>query len=64
MKTTIINNDGYRYLVEINEIDYPKGHMHLKFSTEWDGARRDGSEQKQFELFLSKQQLANFKDLL
>jgi hypothetical protein len=64
MKSTIINNDGYRYLVEVREIDRPKGYIHVKFSTEWDGARRDGSEQKQFEIFLSAQQLANLKDLL
>jgi len=64
MKSTIIDNDGYRYLVEINEINHPKSYTHLKFSTEWDGARRDGNEQKQFEMFLSPIQLANLKDLL
>jgi hypothetical protein len=64
MKTTIIDNDGYRYLVEIKKIDYPKGYRHLKFSTEWDGARRDGSEQKKFEMFLTEEQLSNLKDLL
>jgi len=64
MKSTIVDNNGYRYLVEIKEIEYPKGYKHVKFSTEWDDARRDGSEQKKFELFLSPTQLANLKDLL
>lgn len=64
MKSTILDNDGYRYLVEINEIDRPNGYTHIKFSTEWDGARRDGSEQTKFEIFLTEQQRANLKDLL
>jgi len=64
MKTAIIDNNGYRYLVETSTIDHPQGYTHIKFTTEWDSARRDGSEQKQFELFLSPMQLANLKDLL
>ena len=64
MKSTIIDNDGYRYLVEVKEIDHPNGYTHVKFSTERDGATRDGSEQKKFELFLTEQQRANLKDLL
>jgi hypothetical protein len=64
MKTIISNNDGFKYLVEVNKISNPAGYTHLKFSTEWDGARRDGSEQKKFEIFLTGQQLANLKDLL
>jgi hypothetical protein len=63
MKTTIIENDGYRYLVEVGDIKNPRGYTHIKFITEWDDARQDG-EQKQFELFLTEQQRANLKDLL
>jgi hypothetical protein len=64
MKTVISNNNGFKYLVEVKEIEYPKGNTHLKFTTEWDGARRDGSEQKKFEIFLTEQQRANLKDIL
>ncbi len=64
MKATISDNDGFKYLVEVKEVDYPKGYTHVKFSTQWDGATRDSSEQKKFELFLTEQQRANLKDLL
>lgn len=64
MKTVISNNDGFKYLVEVSNISTPDGYTHLKFSTEWDGARRNGSEQKKFEIFLTGQQLANLKDML
>jgi hypothetical protein len=64
MKTIISNNDGFKYLVEVKEVDSPKGYTKLCFTTEWDHARRDGSEQKKFEIFLTSQQRANLKDLL
>ena len=64
MKTIISNNDGFKYIVEIDKMSFPEGYTKLAFSTEWDHARRDGSEQKQFEIFLTEQQLANLKDLL
>ena len=64
MKTIISNNDGFKYIVEIKEVEKPQGYTKLTFSTEWDHARRDGSEQKQFEVFLTAQQRANLKDLL
>jgi len=64
MKAVISNNEGYKYLVEVKELDHPNGYTHVKFSTEWDSARRNGSEQIKFELFLTEQQRANLKDLL
>jgi hypothetical protein len=64
MKTVISSNEGYKYLVEAKKVSYPDGYTHLKFLTEWDGARKDGSEQTRFEIFLTDQQLANLKDIL
>jgi hypothetical protein len=64
MKATISENNGFRHIVELTPMTYPAGHTQLKFTTEWDHARRDGSEQVQFEIFLSQQELANFKDML
>jgi hypothetical protein len=64
MKTIISENDGFKTLVEIKSVIHPAGYSELKFSTEWDGARRDGSEQIQYRLLLSPLQLKNLKDLL
>ena len=64
MKTTISDNDGFRTILEIRDISRPVGYKQIRFLTEWDHARRDGSAQTQFELILSPAQLANLKDLL
>jgi hypothetical protein len=64
MKTVINNNDGFRTILEIKDVQRPTGYKQIRFLTEWDGARRDGSAQTQFELVLSPTQLANLKDLL
>ena len=64
MKTIISETDGFKTLVEIKSVLHPQGYSELKFSTEWDGARRDGSEQVQYRLLLSPLQLKNLKDLL
>jgi len=64
MKTVISNNDGFKHIVELKEIEHPTGYSLLKFSTEWDYARRDGSEQKKFEIFLTAQERINLKNLL
>jgi hypothetical protein len=64
MKTVISATDGFKTIVEIKKVTNPKGYAELKFSTEWDNARRDGSEQIQYRLLLSPLQLKNLKDLL
>ena len=64
MKTIVSETDGFKTLVEIKSVLHPQGYSELKFSTEWDGARRDGSEQIQYRLLLSPLQLQNLKDLL
>lgn len=64
MKTVISDNDGFRTIVEIRDISRPQGYKQVRFLTEWDHTRRDGSAQVQFELTLSPTQLANLKDLL
>jgi len=64
MKTVISSNEGVRHIVEITNCRSPKNYKELKISTEWEGARRDESEQVQFRLILSPAQLANLKDLL
>lgn len=64
MKTIISETDGFKTIVEITTLKRPAGYSELKFSTEWDGARRDGSEQIQYRLVLSPLQLKNLKDLL
>jgi hypothetical protein len=64
MKTIISDNDGFLHIVELTKIASPAEYVHLRFSTEWDYARRDGSAQTQLELFLNPQQLANLKDML
>lgn len=64
MKTVISNNDGFKTILEIRDVARPAGHKQIRFLTEWDGARRDGSAQTQFELVLSAAQVANLKDLL
>ena len=64
MKTVINETDGFKTLVGVKPMLHPAGYVELKFSTEWDGARRDGSEQIQYRLLLSPLQLKNLKDLL
>ena len=64
MKTVISETDGFKTLVEVKSVKRPAGYVELKFSTEWEGARRDGSEQVQYRLLLSALQLKNLKDLL
>jgi hypothetical protein len=64
MKTVINETDGFRHCVEIKDCARPRGYKQIQFTTEWDGARRDGSERVQFELVLSPVELANLKDLL
>ena len=64
MKTIVSETDGFKTLVEVKPMLHPAGYMELKFSTEWDGARRDGSEQVQYRVVLSPLQVKNLKDLL
>jgi hypothetical protein len=64
MKTVISDNEGFRTIVEIHKIANPANHVQVKFSTEWDHARRDGTEQVQYSLILSEEQLKNLRDLL
>ncbi len=64
MKTVISETDGFKTLVEVSSVKRPAGYVELKFSTEWEGARRDGSEQVQYRVVLSPLQLKNLKDLL
>jgi hypothetical protein len=64
MKTVISETDGFKTIVEINKVTNPKSYVELKFSTEWDNARRDGSEQVQYRVVLSPLQVKNLKDLL
>jgi hypothetical protein len=64
MKTVISATDGFKTIVEIKTVKRPGGYSELKFSTEWDGARRDGSEQVQYRVVLSPSELKNLKDLL
>jgi hypothetical protein len=64
MKTVISSNDGFNTIVEIKNVMSPDGYKQIKFSSEWDHARRDGSEQVQYTLLLSPTQLKNLKDIL
>jgi len=64
MKAIINETDGFRHLVEIRDCARPAGYKQIRFITEWDRAKRDGSKQIQFELVLSPAQLANLKDIL
>jgi hypothetical protein len=64
MKTVLSNNDGFKYLVEVVEINRPAKYTKLSFSTEWDDARRDGSEQQSFQVILSPEQRLFLKELL
>ena len=64
MKTVINNTNGFKNIVELREVLRPKGHVQIRFLTEWEHAKRDGSEQLQYELVLSPSQLKNLKDLL
>ena len=64
MKTIISETDGFKTIVEVRSVKRPAGYSELKFSTEWDGARRDGGEQVQYRVVLSPSELKNLKDLL
>ena len=64
MKTIISEIDGFKTIVEVRSVKRPAGYSEVKFSTEWDGARRDGSEQVQYRVVLSPSELKNLKDLL
>ena len=64
MKTVISETDGFKTIVEVKSVKRPAGYVELKFSTEWEHARRDGSEQVQYRVVLSPLQLKNLKDIL
>jgi hypothetical protein len=64
LKTVVTSNDGFHTIVEIKDVMRPTGYKQIKFSSEWDHARRDGSEQVQYTLVLSPTQLKNLKDIL
>jgi hypothetical protein len=64
MRTTISETDGFRTIMEVTNITNPADHVQIRFLTEWDRARRDGSEQVQYSVTLSLAQLKNLKDLL
>ena len=61
---TISETDGFRTIVELTEIINPTGHTEIKFLTEWDNARRDGSEQVQYRLVLNSAQRQALKEFL
>jgi hypothetical protein len=60
----ISDNEGFKTIVELSEISRPSNHVQLKFLTEWDGAKRDGSEQVQYTMILSSEQRQMLKELL
>lgn len=64
MRTVISETDGFKVILEQRPVIRPKGYTQIRFLTEWTNARRDGSEQVQYELTLSPLQLKNLKDLL
>jgi hypothetical protein len=64
MKTVINETDGFKTMIEVKSVKRPAGYVELKFSTEWEHARRDGSEQVQYRVVLSPLQVKNLKDLL
>jgi len=64
MRTTISETDGFRTIMEVTDITKPADHVQIRFLTEWDHARRDGTEQVQYSVTLSRAQLKNLKDVL
>jgi hypothetical protein len=64
MRTTISETDGFKTIVEVTDISKPADHVQIRFLTEWDHARRDGSEQVQYRVVLSPLELKTLKDLL
>lgn len=60
----ISDNEGFKTIVELSEISRPANHIQLKFLTEWDHAKRDGSEQVQYTMVLSSEQRKMLKELL
>ena len=64
MRTTISETDGFRTIMEVTRVARPAGHVQIRFLTEWDHARRDGTEQVQYSVTLSRAQLKNLKDVL
>lgn len=64
MRTIISETDGFKIIVEVTDVNKPVDHVQIRFLTEWDRARRDGSEQVQYSVTLSRAQLKNLKDVL
>lgn len=64
MKTVISETDGFKTIVEVTDIAKPADHVQIRFLTEWYHARRDGSEQVQYSVILSRAQVKNLKDIL
>lgn len=60
----ISDNQGFKIIVELTEVFKPKDHVQIKFLTEWDHAKRDGSEQVQYTMTLSPEQRQMLKELL
>lgn len=64
MRKVISDNDGFKTILEVIDLAKPSGHKQIRFLTEWDHARRDGSEQVQYTLVLSPEQQSVLKELL
>jgi hypothetical protein len=60
----ISDNDGFKTIVELIDVSKPQNHVQIRFLTEWDHARRDGSEQVQYSMILSSEQRQILKELL
>jgi hypothetical protein len=60
----ISDNQGFKIIVELTDVLKPSNHVQIKFLTEWDNARRDGSEQVQYSMTLSSEQRQLLKELL
>lgn len=64
MRKIISDNDGFKTIVEIVDLTKPDAYKQVRFVTEWDHARRDGSEQVQYTVVLSPEQRAALKEML
>lgn len=64
MRKIISNTDGFKTIVELIDVAHPVGHKQIRFVTEWEKARRDGSEQVQYTLILSPEQQIALKEML
>lgn len=64
MKQLISKNGGYKVYADLSEVGSNSNSYALKFFTEWADAHDKEQSQQKFIMFLTQEELQNFKNML